>query len=111
MSKKDTIFLLSKPNPVGYLLARFIEDEIEVISLLIHKKQRRKGYARLLLKELYAIANKRKTSKIVLEVSEENQAAKKLYEGFKFKKVGVRKKYYKQGNNKVDAVIMALTII
>ena len=65
MSKKDTIFLLSKPNPVGYLLARFIEDEIEVISLLIHKKQRRKGYARLLLKELYAIANKRKTSKLV----------------------------------------------
>ena len=79
--------------------------------MLIHQKQRRKGHARLLLKELYAIANKRKISKIILEVSEENQAAKKLYERLKFKKVGVRKKYYKKGNNKVDALIMALTTI
>ena len=34
----ENIFILSHPKPVGYLKARVIKDEIEIISILIDKK-------------------------------------------------------------------------
>ena len=42
---------------------------------------------------------------ITLEVNENNLPAQKLYEKYKFKNLGIRKNYYKNGEN---AIIMTL---
>ena len=108
---KSTIFLLTKPRPLGYLLARIICDELEIIDFLTIKNQRRKGLGKVLLKELYLLACEKKISRITLEVSKQNFPAIKLYESFKFKKVGIRKNYYVIKKKKIDAIIMQLVII
>ncbi len=60
ISNKDNLFILSHPFPVGYLKARIIKNEIEIISILIDKKFRKKGKSKALLNELLDIANKKK---------------------------------------------------
>ena len=59
VSNKDNLFILSQPNSVGYLKARIIKDEIEIISILINKSFRKKGKGKALLNELLDIAKKK----------------------------------------------------
>lgn len=47
---------------------------------------------------------KKKIKYITLEVRASNEKAKRLYEKFGFKSLGVRKKYYQDNNE--DAIIM-----
>ena len=47
ISNQNNIFILSHPKPVGYLKARVTSDEIEIISILIDKKFRKIGKAKI----------------------------------------------------------------
>ena len=107
---KNNLFLLSKPIPVGYIKARILQEEIEIVSIFIEKKHRGKGNGKALLNILKTIAKKNKIKKILLEVSIENHAALNLYKSFNFKVVGNRKGYYKKNGRKIDAYIMMLSL-
>ena len=110
ISNQDNIFILSHPKPVGYLKARVIRDEIEIISILIDKKFREVGLGKSLLGRLLKTAFKKKIQNIFLEVSVENQIAINLYKKFNFIKVGKRKNYYFRNGRHIDADIMKLTL-
>ena len=110
ISNQDNIFILSHPKPVGYLKARVVKDELEIISILIDKKFRKAGYGKGLLIKLLNIAFKKKIQNIFLEVSVENQIAINLYKKFNFIKVGKRKNYYFQNGKYIDANIMRLAL-
>ena len=110
ISNQDNIFILSHPKPVGYLKARVVRDEVEIISILIDKKFRQRGIGKGLLNKLLNIAFKKKIHHIFLEVSVENQIAINLYKKFNFIKVGKRKNYYFQDGRYIDADIMRLTL-
>ena len=110
VSNQDNIFILSHPMPFGYLKARVIRDEIEIISILIDKKQRKAGIGKSLLNKLLDIAFKKKIQNIFLEVSVENKIAINLYKKFNFDKVGKRKNYYFHNGRYIDANIMRLTL-
>ena len=110
ISNQNNIFILSHPKPVGYLKARIIRDEIEIISILIDKKFRKTGIGKSLLNELLNIALKKKIQSIFLEVSVENMIAINLYKKFNFVKVGKRKHYYFQNGKYIDADIMKLVL-
>ena len=110
ISNQDNIFILSHPKPVGYLKARVIRDEIEIISILIDKKFREVGLGKSLLGRLLKTAFKKKIQNIFLEVSVENQIAINLYKKFNFIKVGKRKNYYFQNGKYIDANIMRLAL-
>ena len=110
ISNQNNIFILSHPKPVGYLKARIIRDEIEIISILIDKKFRKTGIGKSLLNELLNIALKKKIQSIFLEVSVENMIAINLYKKFNFVKVGKRKHYYFQNGKYTDADIMKLVL-
>ena len=58
ISNQNNIFILSHPKPVGYLKARVIRDEVEIISILIDKKYRKAGIGKSLLDRLLNIALK-----------------------------------------------------
>ena len=109
ISNQDNIFILSHPEPVGYIKARVTRDEIEIISIIIDKKFRKVGIGKSLLNKLLNIALKKKINNIFLEVSVENQIAISLYKKFNFIKVGKRKNYYFQNGRYIDADIMRLT--
>ena len=110
ISNQNNIFILSHPKPVGYLKARVIRDEIEIITILIDKKFRKIGIGKSLLNKLLNIALKKKIQNIFLEVSVKNLIAINLYKKFNFIKVGKRKNYYFRNGRYIDADIMRLTI-
>ena len=110
ISNQNNIFILSHPKPVGYLKARVVRDELEIISILIDKKFRKAGFGKGLLSKLLNIALKKKIQNIFLEVSVENQIAINLYKKFNFIKVGKRTNYYFQNGRYIDADIMRLAL-
>ena len=77
---KNVFFFSSKIESGGYLIARKIFDEFEVLSLATNRKERRKGIASELLRSLFKKAEQEKAKKILLEVSKKNIPAIKMYE-------------------------------
>ena len=105
-SRENVFFFSSKIPSEGYLIARKISDEYEVLSLATNKKKRRNGIASELLSNLLIKAKKNKIKKIFLEVSKKNFPAIKMYKKFGFFMSGDRKNYYKTSNGFTDAYIM-----
>ena len=110
ISNQHNIFILSQPEPVGFIKARIIQDEIEIISILIDKKFRKKGIGKGLLNNLFSLANKKKIKHIFLEVSVENKVALNLYKKYNFIKIGERKDYYNLNGRNINADIMKLVL-
>ena len=110
ISNQHNIFILSQPEPVGFIKARIIKDEIEIISILIDKNFRKKGIGKGLLNDLLSLANKKKIQHIFLEVSVENKVAINLYKKFNFIKIGERKDYYNLNGRNINANIMRLVV-
>ena len=90
----------------GYLLATMIDDEAEILSIGVTPDRQRQGVGKRLLQHFFEHGNSQNMSRAVLEVAEDNVPAFKLYRDFGFVEFGRRKGYYKQGNRKIDAIIM-----
>jgi [ribosomal protein S18]-alanine N-acetyltransferase len=80
---------------VAVLQWRHLGQEAEILDVAVSARHRRKGYARLLLKNFLALVQKRGTSEIFLEVRESNVAALSLYREFAFGAAGRRPNYYR----------------
>lgn len=89
---------------IGYIGIWKIMDEAHVTNLAVHPDFQRQGIARFLITKALDICYSEKIKFITLEVRVSNEKAKKLYEKFGFKSLGVRKKYYQDNNE--DAIIM-----
>lgn len=95
----------------GFLLARRIGDEAEILTLAVEPPCRRTGIARHLLARIVAQLQRVPPCRLFLEVSAENRAAIGLYGAAGFRQVGLRKGYYPvPGCSPVDAMTMALDI-
>lgn len=92
--------------PAGFLLARDLGGEIEILSLGVVPELRRCGIARALLDALVADARRLNIGSIVLEVAADNEAARRLYAAFAFRRVGRRPRYYCRADGVVDALIL-----
>ena len=90
----------------GYLLAMIIEDEAEILSIGVRPDWQRQGIGKRLLQHFFDHGASQNMVKAVLEVAEDNIPALELYRVFGFAEFGRRKGYYKQGNQKIDAVMM-----
>ena len=90
----------------GYLLATIIDDEAEILSIGVTPNWQRKGVGKRLLQHFFNYGDSQNMAKVVLEVAENNLPALGLYRDFGFVEFGRRKSYYKQGNQKIDAILM-----
>ena len=90
----------------GYLLATIIDDEAEILSIGVSPDRQRQGVGKRLLQRFFYYGASRNMAKAVLEVAEDNVPALGLYRDFGFAEFGRRKNYYKQGNQKIDAIMM-----
>ena len=90
----------------GYLLAMMIDGEAEILSIGVTPDRQRQGVGKRLLQRFFDYGASRNMAKALLEVAEENLAALELYHDFGFAEFGRRKGLYKQGNQKIDAIMM-----
>ncbi len=79
---------------VAYLCLWAITDEIHITNLAVHPDHRREGLGRFMLGTLLEHYRRRGASRVVLEVRPSNTEARRLYEAFGFRQVGLRRGYY-----------------
>lgn len=89
---------------VGYIAARHIAEEAEIVNIAVHPEYRGMGIAEKLMKKILRYLMDIKVKIVMLEVRESNIAARGLYEKFGFYKTGVRTGYYRLPTE--DAVLM-----
>jgi ribosomal-protein-alanine N-acetyltransferase len=92
--------------PVGFILARDLAGDVEVLSVGVLPQWRRRGVGRALIDAVVAKAEQDGLGSIVLEVATENAAARALYAAFGFVQVGRRPGYYSQSGGRADALIL-----
>ena len=92
---------------IGFAVSRMAADEAEILSIAIDADQRGRGLSRnLLLTHLGHLAG-RGIRSIFLEVEENNQPARRLYERAGFGIAGRRERYYQQpGGEQLNALLM-----
>ena len=94
------IWKISIQKMIGFVCFYHVKDEIEIIQICIIKSYQRKNYGSKIISKL----KKLKIKKIFLEVSAENSQAINFYLKNGFKKIGIRKGYYKRNNQRIDAL-------
>jgi ribosomal-protein-alanine N-acetyltransferase len=90
----------------AYLNFWVVYDELHILNIATHPDRRRRGYARVLMEQLLAEAQRNAVTEIMLEVRRANQGARQLYEALGFQQVGVRPGYYDDTGE--DAIVYAL---
>jgi ribosomal-protein-alanine N-acetyltransferase len=86
-------------SEAGFVLARALAGEAEILTLAVLPEARRQGIGRALLAAAMDDAAARGAASLFLEVCESNSAARALYEGFGAHEVGRRRAYYPNGGN------------
>jgi len=79
---------------------------VSIDNITIRERFRRRGYASLLVRQVFQTAQANLADNVTLEVRESNQAAVNLYHKLGFVLQGRRKRYYRQPVE--DALIMTL---
>jgi ribosomal-protein-alanine N-acetyltransferase len=88
----------------GMLLARIAADEAEILILGVAPAVRRQGRARRLLAAAAAAAAAAGARTLYLEVAAGNAPARALYAACGYRRVGLRRRYYANGD---DALLLA----
>ncbi len=101
---------LIKKSIVGFLIAQKVLDFFEIHSLFVSPDYRRGGIAMRLLNEFIDKCKDDKIDRILLEVMEHNNAAKKLYLKNEFLIYGERKGYYLIGDKRFNGILMKLEL-
>ena len=95
------IWKISTQKIIGFAIFYHVIDEIEIIEIGIMKSCQRKNYGSKIINKIKKLNDIRK---IFLEVSAENTQAINFYLKNGFKKIGVRKAYYKGDKQRTDAL-------
>ena len=92
---------------VGFAVSRLAADEAEILSVAIDVAQRGRGLSRDLLHTHLGHLAGRGVRTVFLEVEENNQPARRLYERAGFVTVGRRDRYYREaGGAELNALVM-----
>lgn len=93
---------------VGYGICAVAADEGEILNLAVDPASRRRGAGRRLLEAMVTWLEGHGVRDVFLEVRASNAAAIALYERSGFRRLGVRKGYYRGPTE--DAVTMRLEV-
>ncbi len=92
---------------IGFSVSRLATDEAEILSIAIAPRQRGQGLSGNLLQTHLGHLAGRGIKKVFLEVEENNQPARRLYERAGFRIVGRRDRYYRDaGGEQLNALVM-----
>lgn len=103
--------LITDEAMVGYCVAMQGVEELHLLNLTVAPEQQGRGHGRWMLDALRAECAARRLSQLWLEVRLSNERARRLYEHYGFRSVGLRRGYYPaRGRTREDAVVMSLAI-
>jgi len=111
INKYDCFIATINKQIAGYLIAKISSPESHILNLTIDKNYRNNGIASQFLEMVILKCILLKSNIIFLETRLSNLPAISLYIKFGFKKIGVRKNYYKSKNGREDAVIFSMSVI
>ena len=95
----------------GFVLAREVAGEAEILSVAVSNKYPRQGLGWRLMLAALRETRGRGAETIFLEVDEGNQAAQGLYHKLGFRRIAERKGYFETGNGqKSTALVMRLDL-
>ena len=97
-----------KREVIGFIVPWYVADELQIANLAVKPAYRNRGVARMLLLQALKTAKEKSCQKAILEVRESNTAARSLYQALGFVEDGVRRHYYRSGNE--HAILMSKDI-
>ncbi len=115
MIDRPAIVGWGQPN-VGFALFQISAPEAELLTLAVDPDHQRQGHGRQILQHSFEQLPAQAVRTVVLEVAEDNTAARRLYDGFNATEVGRRAAYYPHPTNsltmagRVDALVMAINL-
>ena len=92
--------------PVGFVLARVVAGEAEILTLAVDSAARRHGAGRALVEAAAGTAWAMDALTLWLEVAQDNAAARALYAAAGFEEAGRRPGYYRRADHAVDALML-----
>ena len=96
---------------IGYAVLMLAADEAHLLNLGVAPDAQNRGHGRHLLDRVVGVARARGARLLFLEVRPSNEAGRRLYAGYGFKEVGVRRGYYPaQGGGREDALVLSLAL-
>ena len=96
----------AEAQPAGFVLARILAGESEILSLGVAIAWRRRGTARALLRAAVARAGQAGAAHTLLEVAEDNMAARGLYAAESFAPVKRWPRYYRRSGGATAAALV-----
>jgi ribosomal-protein-alanine N-acetyltransferase len=81
-------------SPIGIFSGEVVLDELQIDNLAVSERWRRNGVGRTLLRRALTVAAGRGARLATLEVRSANPEAIAFYEKERFRRVGLRKRYY-----------------
>lgn len=95
---------------VGYAVLMLAAGEAHLLNLSVAAHAQRRGHGRSLLEHVVGIARERGTKTLFLEVRPTNVVGQRLYAGYGFRQIGVRRGYYPARRGREDALVLALEL-
>ncbi|MEU5154689.1 ribosomal protein S18-alanine N-acetyltransferase [Glycomyces sp. NPDC021274] len=93
---------------LGYAGTALNGDELWLNNIAVAAEARRRGVARMLMDDLIARGRAHGVKAVYLEVAVDNVPAQRLYDGYGFVGLGVRKNYYQHTGT--DAAVMRMDL-
>ena len=91
----------------GYM-GTWIHDNLEILNFYVDKRYQGMGFGSMMLEFIIEVSKKSNVKSITLEVRKNNIIAISLYRKYGFKEVGIRNRYYNNGD---DAILMEKKLV
>jgi ribosomal-protein-alanine N-acetyltransferase len=95
---------------LGYFIAMPGVGELHLLNLSVAPEHQGRGLGRALLEAVVAEARALPAARLLLEVREGNERARRLYAARGFAEAGRRRGYYPARSGREDAVVMSLAL-
>jgi len=93
--------LIDENKIIGEIDFGVITPTADIFFVYVINEERGKGLSKILLKETFNLLKEKGVNEIFLEVRESNKIAYNLYKSMDFIEIGMRKKYYSNGENAI----------
>ena len=95
---------------IGYAVMMAAAGEAHLLNLSVAAEWQRQGWGKKFLKHLVGVARGYHATVLLLEVRPSNAAGLKLYQGYGFRQIALRRGYYPASNGREDAVLLELKL-
>lgn len=104
LKNNDSILVAQDDNEViGYIIFHISDDFTDIYKIFIRENNRRQKLATRLIDEVYKLAKRYNSKKLILEVRANNLNAINFYKFNNFNQINIRKNYYSEPTD--DAII------